>query len=284
MCLHFRVRPLGETGTFQLRSGPLGGEHVLAFPRVSAWADWRCWHVLVCHRAVSRMGLHEKQGCALRVETAHEWLPRWYHHLRVYMRVQGTMANVTGGPVYKPDRESLSLARQIGLGPHVNGYRPLPGGVRRPGGAQFEDTPVRTLTQIHPDMSVQAQKAIIGLVEALWYRASPNGCVEVCPLRKGDAGIGQLTDAVMMSVDQASVLSDVHWRKDLGAVVVRGVLTRFRGHADPLGHQRGVLLEGVDHPLNLGQAALFVNPPMTWSASPDCEDHDDVVVYWYLIQ
>jgi hypothetical protein len=37
------------------------------------------------------------------------------------MRVQGTMANFTGGPVYNPDRASLPLAHQIGLGPHVSG-------------------------------------------------------------------------------------------------------------------------------------------------------------------
>ena len=218
--------------------------------------------------------LHEKPCSCLRGATGCAWLPRWYPHQRVYIRVQGTMVNVTVGPVYNPDRVSLPLAHQICLGPHVTGSRPLPGGVCCPGGAQFEDTPVRTLTQLHPDMSVQAQKAIIGPVEALWYRALPNGCVEVCPLCKGDAGIGPLTDAVMMSVDQAAVLSDVHWRKDLGAVIVRGVLPRFRGLADQLGHQRGVPLEGVDHPLNLGQAALFVNPPTTWSASPDSEDHD----------
>ena len=38
-------------------------------------------------------------------------------------------------------------------------------------------------------------------VKSLWYRASPNGCVELCLLRGGDAGIGPLTDAVMGSVD-----------------------------------------------------------------------------------
>ena len=123
-------------------------------------------------------------------------------------------------------------------------------------------------------MSVQAQKAIIGGVESLWNRASPNGCVEVCLLHGGDAGIGQLTDTVMRSVNQAAVLSDVQWRTDLGDVCVQEVLTRFRGLADPLGHQRGVLLEDVDHPLNLGQSSLFVNHPMTWSAAPDREDHD----------
>jgi hypothetical protein len=43
--------------------------------------------------------------------------------------VQGTMASVTGGPVHKPDRGSLRLAWQIGLGPHVAGFRPPPGAV-----------------------------------------------------------------------------------------------------------------------------------------------------------
>jgi len=121
-------------------------------------------------------------------------------------------------------------------------------------------------------MRVEAQAAIIDLVKTLWLRASPNGCVEVCLLRGGDAGIGPFTDAVMGSVDQAAVLSDVQWRTDLGDGVVRGVLTRFRGLGDPLGHQRGVLLEGVDHPFHLGQAKLFVNRPTTWSAAPDGED------------
>jgi hypothetical protein len=65
------------------------------------------------------------------------------------MRVQGTMANVTVGPVYNPYRASLPLAHQISLGPHVAGYCLLLGGVGSPGGALFEDTSVRTLTQLH---------------------------------------------------------------------------------------------------------------------------------------
>ena len=97
-------------------------------------------------------------------------------------------------------------------------------------------------------------------------------CVEVCLLRGGDPGIGLLMDAVMGSVDQAAVRSDVQWRTDLGNVIVREVLTRFRGLANPLGHQRGVLLEGVDHPLNLGQEALFVNRPTT--SDRNGQDHD----------
>ena len=102
----------------------------------------------------------------------------------------------------------------------------------------------------------------------------------------------------MGSVDQATVLSDIQWRTDLGAVCVQGVLTRFRGLADTLGHQMGVPLEGVDDPFHLGQATLFVNRPTRWSADPDGEDDDDndvpdlvpaipgseCVVYWYLIQ
>jgi len=110
-----------------------------------------------------------------------------------------------------------------------------------------EDTPVRALTQLHAGMRVEAQKAIIGLVKSLWKRASPNGCVEVGLLSRGDTGIGQLTDAVMVSVDQAAVLLDVQGRTNLGDVVVREVLTSFRSLAGPLGHQGGVLLEGVDH-------------------------------------
>jgi hypothetical protein len=60
------------------------------------------------------------------------------------MRVQGTMASVTGGPTHKPDRGSLPSARQIGMGPHVAGYSLLQGAVLRPGGVPFQDTPVRT--------------------------------------------------------------------------------------------------------------------------------------------
>ena len=181
------------------------------------------------------------------------------------MRVQGTMASVTGGPVYTPDRGSLPLARQIGLGPHVAGYGLLPGAVRRPGGAPFQDTPVRTLRPLRSDMSQEVQECIIGPFKALWQRASPNGCVDVRPLRGGDAGIGPLTKAVMGSVDQEAVLLDVQWRTDLGNDIAQAVLTRFRGLAEPLGHQEGVLLAGVDDPLRLGAATLFVNRPTTWS-------------------
>jgi hypothetical protein len=173
---------------------------------------------------------------------------------RVYMRVQGTMANVTVGPVYNTDRASLQLVRQMGLGPHIAGYDQLPGGVRRPGGVPFETTPVRVLTP------------------KTRHASTP---VEVCPLRGGVTGIGPLTDAVMGSVDQAAVLSDIQWRTDLGAACVQGVLTRFRGLADTLGHQMGVPMEGVDDPFHLGQATLFVNRPTRWSADPDCEDDDD---------
>ena len=80
---------------------------------------------------------------------------------------------------------SLPLAWQIGLGPHVDGFRPPPGAVLRPGGAPFADTPVRTLPPIRWDMSTQVQTAIIALFTALWSRASPNGCVKVFSLRGG---------------------------------------------------------------------------------------------------
>jgi hypothetical protein len=169
------------------------------------------------------------------------------------------MARVPGGPEHehKPDRWSLPLAWQIGLGPHVAGFRPLPGAVRRPGGAPFEDTPVRTLTPLRWDMSKQDQTDIIAPFTALWSRALPNGCVKVCPLRGGDAGIGPLTKAVMGSVEQEAALSAVQWRTNVGDDVVKGVLTRFRGLADPLGHQKGVLLAGVGDPLGLGPPALY---------------------------
>ncbi len=145
---------------------------------------WVCTrnHVTLCEARQSvcgfqggDLGLHEKSCCALRGATVRAWLPRWYCHQRVYMRVQGTMANFTGGPVYNPDRASLPLAHQIGLGPHVSGYGPLPGGVR-------------ALATLHPGMCVQAQKTIIGVVKTLWKRASPNDCVEVGLLCWGDAG------------------------------------------------------------------------------------------------
>jgi hypothetical protein len=61
------------------------------------------------------------------------------------------MTSVTGGPVHNPDGGSVPLARQICLGPHVDGYSRLPGAVRRPGGAPFEDTPVRTLRPLVRD-------------------------------------------------------------------------------------------------------------------------------------
>jgi hypothetical protein len=147
MCLNFRVRPLGETdcvGTFWF-----------ARVRRPGWVCTRT-NVTLCEAQPCSRGfqggdlcLHEKPCCGLRVATGRAWLPRWYPHPRVYMRVQGTMTNVTVGPVYNPYRASLPLAHQIGLGPHVAGYCPLLGGVGSPGGAPFEDTPVRTLTQLH---------------------------------------------------------------------------------------------------------------------------------------
>ena len=77
------------------------------------------------------------------------------------------MANVTGGPVHKPDRGSLPLACEIGLGPHVTGFRPPPGAVRRAGGAPFADTPVRTVKQLRWDMSDEDQTNIIRPFTAL---------------------------------------------------------------------------------------------------------------------
>jgi hypothetical protein len=181
------------------------------------------------------------------------------------MRVQGTTASGTGGPVHKPDRGSLPLARQIGLGPHVAGFRPPPGAVRRPGDAPFAETPVCTLTPLCSDMSQEAQTAIIAPFTELWSRASPDWCVKVFPLRGGDAGIGPLTKAVMGSVNEEAALSAVQWRTKVGDDDVKGVLTRFRGLADPLGHQKGVLLAGVGDPLRLGTPVLFVNRRTTWS-------------------
>jgi hypothetical protein len=181
------------------------------------------------------------------------------------MRVQGTMARVTGGPVHKPNRGSLLLAWQICLGPHVAGFRPPPGAVGRPDGTPFADTPVRTLPLLRWDMSTQVQTAIIAPFTTLWSRASPNGCVKVFPLRGGDSGIGPLTKAVMGSVNEEAALSAVQWRTKVGDDSVKGVLTRFRGLADPLGHQQGVLLAGVGDPLRLGSPVLFVNRLTTWS-------------------
>jgi hypothetical protein len=67
----------------------------------------------------------------------------------------------------------------------------------------------RIVTPLCSHMSEEVQTGIIGPFKALWQRASPNGCVEVLPLRGGDAGIGPLTKAVMGSVDQEVVLLDV---------------------------------------------------------------------------
>ena len=167
--------------------------------------------------------------------------------------------------VHKPDRASLPLARQIGLGPHVAGFRPPPGGVGRPGAAPFADTPVRTLTPLRWDMSGEEQAKIIHPFKALWLRASTDGCVKVFPLRGGDAGIGPLTKAVMGSVDEAAALSAVEWRTNVGDDTVKKVLTRFRGLAAPLGHREGVMLAGVVDPLHLGTPAAFVNRRTTWT-------------------
>ena len=167
--------------------------------------------------------------------------------------------------VHKPDRASLPFAWQIGLGPHVAGFRPPPGGVGRPGAAPFADTPVRTLTPLRWDMSDEDQTNIIRPFTTLWSRASPNGCVKVSSLRGGDAGIGPLTKAVMGSVNEESALLAVQWRTNVDDVVVKGVFTRFRGLADPLGHQKGVMLAGVVDPLHLGTPAAFVNRQTTWT-------------------
>jgi hypothetical protein len=122
-------------------------------------------------------------------------------------------------------------------------------------------------------MSQEAQTAIIAPFTELWSRASPDGCVKVFPLRGGDAGIGPLTKAVMGSVDEESALLAVQWRTNVDDVVVKGVLTRFRDLADPLGHQKGVMLAGVGAPLHLGSPVLFVNRRTTWSELPS-EDRD----------
>ena len=88
-------------------------------------------------------------------------------------------------PFFKPDRASLPLARNIGLGPHLSGYKPPPGAAVRPGEAPFEDTPVRILEPLVYGMSDHEQAAIIGPFQALWLRASPGGCFVVDPLRGG---------------------------------------------------------------------------------------------------
>ena len=185
--------------------------------------------------------------------------PRCHRHPRVYTRVQGAMASGTVVPLHKPDRARLPRAWQIGLSPHVAGFDPPAGSARRPGGASFNDTPVRALTPLLYDMSEAAQKAIIAPFTRVWMRASPKGCVWVCPLRGGDAGIGPVTKAVMGSVDQNAALAGVHWRTNIGDDTVKEVLTRFRHLADPLGLQKGVLLADVCDPLCLGSPVLFVN-------------------------
>jgi hypothetical protein len=69
----------------------------------------------------------------------------------------------------------------------------------------------------------------------------------------------------MGSVNEKSALLAVEWRTNVDDVIVKGVLTRFRGLADPLGHQKGVMLAGVGDPLRLGSQVLFVNRRTTWS-------------------
>ncbi len=158
-----------------------------------------------------------------------------------------TMANFTGGPCVQPRSCEFATDTSDWPGTPCLWLWSASGG--RAG----------ALSTLHPGMCVQAQKTIISVVKTLWKRAASNDCVEVGLLCWGDAGIGPLTDAVMVSVDQAAVLLDVQWRTDLGDVIVRKVLMRFRGLADPLGHQE--LLEGVDHPFNFGPTKLFVNHP-----------------------
>jgi hypothetical protein len=170
-------------------------------------------------------------------------------------------------PFFKPDRASLPLARNIGLGPHLSDYKPTPGAAVRPAEAPFEDTPVRILEPLVYGMSDHEQAAIIGPFQALWLRASPGGCFVVDPLRGGKTGIGPLTKAVMETVDQQAILLDVKWRQDVGGDILTDLLKRFRGLAVPLGQQRGVCLAGVPDELPLGEGVLFVNRPTTFSAA-----------------
>jgi hypothetical protein len=121
-------------------------------------------------------------------------------------------------------------------------------------------------------MSMQVQTAIIAPFTVLWSRALPNRCVKVFPLRRGDAGIGPLTKAVMGSVNEEAALSAVQWRIKVGDDDVNRVLTRFRGLADPLGHQKDVLLAGVGDPLRLGSPVLFVNRLATWSKRSEARE------------
>ena len=53
-------------------------------------------------------------------------------------------------------------------------------------------------------MCVKSQEETLAPFTVLWYRASPNGLVDVYPLR--GAVIGPLTDAVMETVNEADVL------------------------------------------------------------------------------
>ena len=205
---------------------------------------------------------------------------------RVYLCEQGAMVGVTVGPVhkpkssapflrppsrqrpfFKPDRASLPLARNIGLGPHLSDYKPPPGAAVRPAEAPFEDTPVRILEPLVYGMSDHEQAAIIGPFQALWLRASPGGCFVVDPLRGGETGIGPLTKAVMETVDPQALLQGVKWRQDVGADILTDLLKRFRGLAVPLGQQRGVCLAGVCDELTLGEGKLYVNRPTTFSAA-----------------
>ena len=170
-------------------------------------------------------------------------------------------------PFFKPDRASLPLARNIGLGPHLSDYKPPPGAAVRPAEAPFDDTPVRILEQLVYGMSDHEQAAIIGPFQALWLRASPGGCFVVDPLRGGETGIGPLTKAVMETVDPQALLQGVKWRQDVGADILTDLLKRFRGLAVPLGQQRGVCLAGVCDELTLGEGKLYVNRPTTFSAA-----------------
>jgi hypothetical protein len=113
------------------------------------------------------------------------------------MRVQGTMANVDVDPVYNTYRASLPLVRRIGLGPHVAGYGQLPGAVRHLGGAPFGTMPVRVLALLHSGMCEKSQEETMAPFTALWYRASPNGRVDVYRLR----GVHINTPVLLFSKD-----------------------------------------------------------------------------------
>ncbi len=156
---------------------------------------------------------------------------------------------------HKVDRAGLPTARETGLHHHLRSGDGA--GLERPDGLSWDEVPVRILRLPQERIAPQAKAAILAPLTALWLEESTDWCVEVCPLC--EAVRGPLMDTVMKCVEEADLLADLSWRRDLGVDVLRSVLLRFEGLAGPLGNNEGVPLEGLSAPFSMGDGVLFVN-------------------------